>query len=153
MCAGFLRFLCQSGNQLGALDDQVGLGQSDLGGTAVGEKLEAANFVQDAGTGGRTELIAEVVGDDERAGIRFEAGLRFEDTDTTSAARESGRGVKSGGRTAYDDNFVFVPVSPGCSCLSGTVFRWLPARGQAMAAATGFLRFHNRTVRRLARSG
>ena len=84
-----MRFFRESGNQLGALDDQVGLGQSDLCGTAVGEKLKAANFVEDARTGGRAKLIAEVVGDDERAGIRLEASLRFEDADTASAARES----------------------------------------------------------------
>ena len=113
MRAGFLRFFRESGNQLGALDDQVGLGQSDLCGTAVGEKLEAANFVQDAGTGGRAKLIAEVVGDDERAGIRFEAVLGFEDTDTASAARESGCGIKSRGRSSHDDNFVFFPVIAG----------------------------------------
>ena len=113
MGAGFLRFLRESGNQFGALDDQVGLGQSDLRGTSVGEKLEAANFVEDAGTGGRAQLIAEVVGDDERARIRLEARLGFEDTDTTSATRESRSGIKSRGRSPYDDNFVFFPVIAG----------------------------------------
>jgi hypothetical protein len=54
-----------------------------------------------------------VVGDDERAGIRLEAVLGFEDTDMASAACESSCGIKSRGRSSYDDNFVFFPVIAG----------------------------------------
>jgi hypothetical protein len=47
-CAGVLCFASQGGNQTGPLDDEIGLGQGDLRRAAIGEKLEAANFVEDA---------------------------------------------------------------------------------------------------------
>jgi len=47
-CAGLLGFAGQCGNQARALNDEVRLGQGDLRRAAVGEKLEAANFVDDA---------------------------------------------------------------------------------------------------------
>jgi hypothetical protein len=97
LSAGVLGFPGERWNQLGALDNQVGFRERDLGGTPVGEKLEAADFVQDADAGGGADLIAEVIGDDERAGMGFEVRLGFEDADTATASGESCHGIESGG--------------------------------------------------------
>ena len=113
LSTGVLRFPGKGGNELGALDDQVRSGERDLCGTSVGEKLKAADFVQDAGAGGGAELIAEMICDDERAGMWFEVPLRFEDADTATAAGETGGSVKTGGRSAYDDDFILHPGRPG----------------------------------------
>jgi hypothetical protein len=54
-----------------------------------------------------------MIGDDERAGMWFEVRLGFEDADTATAAGETGGSVKSGGRSAYDDDFILLPGRPG----------------------------------------
>jgi hypothetical protein len=91
--ASGLRFTGERGDEAGALDDEIGLRESDLRGTAVGEKFEAANFVDDAFASGGAQLLAEMAGDDEGAGRGIEARLGFEDANFSAAARESGGGV------------------------------------------------------------
>jgi hypothetical protein len=49
--ASLLRLRGKSLDQLAALDDEIGIVERDGGGAAVGEKLEAANFVEDAALG------------------------------------------------------------------------------------------------------
>jgi len=59
-----LRFSGERGNQLGSLNDQIGFGERDLRGAPIGEQLEAADLVEDAGVGRSAKLIAKMIGDD-----------------------------------------------------------------------------------------
>jgi hypothetical protein len=43
----------------------------------------------------------------------FDVRLGFEDADTATAAGKAGGSVKSGGRSAYDDDFILLPGKPG----------------------------------------
>ena len=72
---GLLGLAGQRRNQVRALNDEIGLGQRDLRRTAISEKLEAANLVDDAFAGESSHLMAEVVRNNQRPGRRLE--LRF----------------------------------------------------------------------------
>src|SRR5271155_2113229 len=73
--AGLLRIACQRRNQARALDDEIRPAERDLRGTAVGKKFKSANFVDDAFFGCGSQLIAEMIGYDERARRRRKTGL------------------------------------------------------------------------------
>src|SRR4029077_6376921 len=113
---GLLRFLRQCWDQFRSLDDEIGLRESDLRRAAVGEKFESADFVEDAGAGRRPELIAEMIGDDERPRFGLESRFRFEHTDVAAAARQSGGGIEPGGRSADNDDFVALAAGSGLRC-------------------------------------
>ena len=91
--AGLLGSASESGDESGALNDQIGFGEGNLRGAAVGEEFETADFIDDAFAGGRAELIAEMAGDDESARGRIEVGLGFEDANGASTASD-GAAVK-----------------------------------------------------------
>ena len=107
-----LRVASERGDQAGAFNDQVRLGERDLRGTAVGEKFEAANFVDDAFAGSGAKLVAKMTGDDQRAGGRVESGLGFEDAHATATARDGSGGVQARGRRTDYNYLAVFPAWP-----------------------------------------
>ena len=73
-CASSARSL----DQRPALDDQVGMFQGNGGGAAVGEKLEAANFVDDAALGRAAQQRAHAMRHYQRPRLRLEGFDAFE---------------------------------------------------------------------------
>jgi hypothetical protein len=94
----------EGANQARAFDDQIRAIERDGGGAAIGEHLEAINFVDDGRFSLRAEQIAHAVGDDEcaRGGIEL-LGL-LEELNAQAAAREKRSGEETGGGTAYDSD-------------------------------------------------
>ena len=98
--AGLLRLRGKALDQRAAFDDQVGMIQRDRGGAAIGEKLEAANFVDDAVFGGAAQKRAHAVRHDQRPRLGFERFDALEDAHGKSAPRQQKRCEKARGRSA-----------------------------------------------------
>src|SRR5581483_7663014 len=99
----------ERGNQSSTLDDQIGLTQSDLRGTAISEQLKSVNFVANAGGGIAIHLAVEMVSDDEGTRSGIEIGPRVENADAAAALGEPGSGIQSGGGSTDDDDFPAFP--------------------------------------------
>ena len=83
--ASLLRLRRESLDQSAALDDEVGIVERDGGGAAVGEKLEAANFVEDAALGGAAQERAHPVRNYQRARLGLEGFDALEHADGKSS--------------------------------------------------------------------
>ena len=70
--ASLLRLRGEPLNQRAAFDDEIGMIQRDGGGAAVGEKLEAADFIEDAALGGFSQKGTHAMRHDQGARFGFE---------------------------------------------------------------------------------
>ncbi len=97
---GALRLGGKALNQGAPLDDEIGMIQADRRGAAIGEKLEAADFIEDAAFGGAAQEREHAMSDDQSPRGRFEGFDAFQDADGEAAPRQQKRGKQSGGRPA-----------------------------------------------------
>jgi hypothetical protein len=107
-----LGFLRQRANQPGALDNEVGAVQRDLGRAPVGEEFKSPDFIDNAGTGRGTDLASKVVGDNQGAWDRIEGGTGFQYVYFAPATRNlrSRKEPRSG--ATHDNNFFAIPAGP-----------------------------------------
>src|SRR5580704_3691112 len=87
---GLLSVTRQCRDQLRAFDDEIRPGQGHLGRAAIGEQLESANLIYNTLRSGRSELVAELIGNDERASRRLKAWPGFQHANFAPAAGDRG---------------------------------------------------------------
>jgi hypothetical protein len=109
----FLSVTRQCRNQLRAFDDEIRPGQGDLGRAAIGEQLESTNLIYDTLRSGRSELVAELIGDDKRASRRFKAGPGFQHANFAPAAGDRGCRKESRCGPSDNDDLASLPNLPG----------------------------------------
>jgi len=90
--ASLLGGASQGGDQARAFNDEVRFIQRDLRGAAIREEFKTANLVHDALGCSGAKLLAEMIGDNERAGGGLEMGLGFEDANPAATLCDFRRG-------------------------------------------------------------
>src|SRR5579864_2499490 len=90
-CSRACRIVGQALNQGASLDNQIWLLQYHCRGAPVGEKLETANFVEDAALGAVTEKVTHPAGHDQGSRLRLQRLCSFQDTHCQAALRQQPR--------------------------------------------------------------
>ena len=71
-----------------------GLTKGKVSGAPVGEKFESIDLVEDAGSGSGTDLVLEMIRDNQGAGIGFQRWARFDDADGLATLRQHAAAYK-----------------------------------------------------------
>ena len=87
-------------DQGAAFDDEIGMIQRNRGGAAIGEKFEAANFVEHAIFGSAAQKRAHAVRHNQRPRLGFERFDALEDPHGKSPPRQQERCEKARGRSS-----------------------------------------------------